>query len=87
MDETILLQVVLYGCETKCRQRVFENRTLKGIFWAKRDANDEWIKALLHSLYRSHNKLRVIKSRILRWAGYVARLEESRKVFFFNFNI
>ena len=35
----------------------------------------------LHSLYRSFNIIRVIKSRILRWAGYVARMEEGRSAF------
>ena len=33
--------------------------------------NDE-----LHSLYGSPNIVRVIKSRRLRWAGHVARMEE-----------
>ena len=28
----------------------------------------------LHSWYRSHNIVRVIKSRILRWTGHVARI-------------
>ena len=32
----------------------------------------------LDSLYRSSNIVRVIKYRILRWAGHVARMEESR---------
>ena len=32
----------------------------------------------LHSLYRSSNILRGIKSRRLRWAGHVARMEEGR---------
>ena len=32
----------------------------------------------LHHLYRSPNKVRVIKSRRLRWADHVARLEEDR---------
>ena len=27
-------------------------------------------------MYRSHNIVRVIKSRRLRWAGYLARIEE-----------
>ena len=31
-----------------------------------------------HSLYRSPNIVRVIKSRILRWAGHVVRMEEGR---------
>ena len=35
----------------------------------------------LHSLYRSPNIVRVIKSRRLRWAGHVARMEEGRSVF------
>ena len=30
----------------------------------------------LHSLYRSPNIVRVTKSRRLRWAGHVARMEE-----------
>ena len=36
---------------------------------------------LLISNVRSPNIVRVIKSRRLRWAGYVARMEESRSVF------
>jgi transcription termination factor 2 len=35
--------------------------------------NDE-----LHDLYSSPNIVRVIKSRRLRWAGHVARMEEGR---------
>ena len=35
----------------------------------------------LHSLYRSPNIVRVIKSRILRWAGHVARMEERKSAF------
>jgi hypothetical protein len=41
---TIILPVVLYGCETwsltlreERRLRVFENRVLRRIFWPKRD--------------------------------------------------
>ena len=32
----------------------------------------------LHSRYRSPNIVRAIKSRRLRWAGHVARIEEGR---------
>ena len=32
-------------------------------------------------MYRSPNIVRVIKSRSLRWAGQVARMEESRRAF------
>ena len=35
----------------------------------------------LHSLYPSLNIVRVIKSRRLRWAGHVVRMEEGRSVF------
>ena len=34
-----------------------------------------------HRLYRSPNIVRVIKSRRLRWAGHVARMEEGRSAF------
>ena len=47
--KTIILPVVLYGCETwsltlreECRLRVFENRVLRRIFGPKRDENGEW---------------------------------------------
>ena len=35
----------------------------------------------LHSLYRSPNIVRAIKSRRLRWARHVARMEEVRSAF------
>ena len=37
--------------------------------------------SMSHSLYRSHNIVRVIKSRRLRWAGHVAKMEEGRSAF------
>ena len=86
-----VLPVVLYGCETwslalreECRLRVFENRILRRICGPKRDENGEWRRLHneeLHSLYRSPNIVRVIKSRRLRWAGHVARTEEGRSAF------
>ena len=42
------------------------------------DENEEWRR--LHYEEPS-NIVRVIKSRRLRWAGYVARMEESRSAF------
>jgi hypothetical protein len=35
----------------------------------------------LHALYSSPNIVRVIKSRIMRWAGHVARMGEERGVY------
>ena len=82
---------MLYGYETgaltlreECRLRVFVNRMLRRIFGPKRDENGEWRRLPneeLYSLYRSPNIVRVIKSRILRWAGHVARMEEGNSAF------
>jgi hypothetical protein len=35
----------------------------------------------LHSLYSSSNIVRVIKSRRMRWVGYVAHMEDGRGVY------
>ena len=46
--------------------------------------NGEWRRLHneeLHSLYRSSNIVRVIKSGRLRWAVNVARMEEGRSAF------
>ena len=54
------------------------------MFGPKRDENGEWRRLHnkeLHSLYSSPNIVRVIKSRRLRWAGHVARMEEGRSAF------
>ena len=48
------------------------------------DENGEWRRVHneeLHSSYRSSNLVRVIKSRRLKWAGHVARMEEGRSAF------
>ena len=63
---------------------MFENRILRRIFWPKSDANGEWRKLNndgLHSFYSSPNIVRVIKSRILRWASHVAKMKEGRSAF------
>ena len=60
------------------RLRVFENRVLRRIFGPKNDGvTGEWRKLHneeLNDLY-SPNIVRVIKSRRMRWAGHVARME------------
>ena len=54
------------------------------IFGPKRDGvTGEWRKLHndeLNDLYSSPNIVRVIKSRRMRWAGHVARMEEGRGV-------
>ncbi|KAJ4429626.1 hypothetical protein ANN_21827 [Periplaneta americana] len=90
--KTVILPVVLYGCETwtltlreEHRLRVFENKVLRKIFGAKRDeVTGEWRKlhnTELHALYSSPDIIRNLKSRRLRWAGHVARMGESRNAY------
>jgi hypothetical protein len=65
--KTIILPLVLYGCETwsltlrEYRLRVFENRVLRRIFGPKRDeVTGDWRKLHneeLHNLYSSPSKL------------------------------
>jgi hypothetical protein len=87
--KSVILPVVLYGCETlsltlreEHRLRVFENWVLRRIFGPKRDEVTEgWIKLHneeLHGLYSSPSIVRVIKARRLRWAGHVGRMGEVR---------
>ena len=63
------------------RLGVFENRILRRIFVSKRGVNGEWRRLHneeLHGLCRSSNVVRITKSRRLRWAGDVVRMEEGR---------
>jgi hypothetical protein len=72
--KTIILPLVLYGCETwsltlrkEHRLRVFENRVLRRIFGPKKDeVTGEWRKLHneeLHNLYSSPDVIRQVKSR------------------------
>jgi hypothetical protein len=90
--KTIILPVVLYGCETwsltlrvEHRLRVFENRVLRRTFGPKRDeVTVEWRKLHneeLHILYSSPSIIRQIKSRRMRWAEHVARMGEERNLY------
>jgi hypothetical protein len=84
---TIILPVVLCGCETwsLTLREELRLRVLRRIFGSKRDeVTGEWRK--LHNeepndLYYSPNIFRVIKSRIIRWAGHAARMGERRDVY------
>ena len=95
INRTIILAVVLYGCETwslilreERKLRVFENRVLRRIFGLQRDeVTGEWRKLHneeLKNLYSLPNTVRRIKSRRMRWAGHVARMRDSRVVYRFS---
>ena len=88
---TIILPVVVHGCETwsltlrdERRLRVFENRVLRRVFRSKRDeVTGEWRKLHneeLSDLYSLPNIVWVVKLRRMRWAGHVARMGEGRGV-------
>jgi hypothetical protein len=89
--KTVILSVVLYGCETysfslgeEHRLKVFENRVLRRIFRPKIDEDGSWRKLHndeLHNRYSSPNIVRVIKSSRMRWVGHVARMWEGRSVY------
>jgi hypothetical protein len=75
--KTVILPVVLYGCETLSlklkkdhRLRVLENRVLRIIFGTKRDeVTGSWRNLFneeIHNLYSSPNIIRIIKSKRMR---------------------
>jgi hypothetical protein len=81
--KTIILPVVLYGCETwsltvseEHKLSVFENRVLTKIFWPKRDGvTGGWRKLHneeLHDLYTLRSVIRITKSRRMMWEWQVA---------------
>jgi hypothetical protein len=66
------------------RLKVFENSVLRILFGPKRDEDRSWRKLHndeLHNLYSSLNIVRAIKSRRMRWVGYVACMGEGRGVY------
>jgi len=88
----IILPVVLYVCETwsltlreERKLWVFENMVLRRIFEPRRDEiMGKWRRLHneeLNDLYSLPNIVRVIKSRRMRWAGHVARMDEEMGVY------
>jgi hypothetical protein len=86
------LYVLLYGCETwsiplreEPKLRLFENGVLRRIFGPKRDeVTGVWRKLHneeLHNLYFSPSIIIMTKSRMMRWAGNVARMEEKSNAY------
>jgi hypothetical protein len=64
---------------------VFENRVLRRIFGPKRDEETGGWRKLhneeLHNLYSSPRTIIMIKSRLMGWAGHVARMGEKRNAY------
>jgi hypothetical protein len=92
MYKTVILPVVLYGCETwsltlreEHRLRVFENRVLRRIFGPKRDEvtgeHRKLHSGAFHNMHSSPDIIRQIKSRRMRWAGEMARMGEGRNLY------
>jgi len=86
---TLILPVVLFGCETWSHTirkehglRVFDNRVLRRIFEPKRnEATEEWKrlhKEELYDLCSSTNVMRLIKARL---AWHVALRRNSRRAY------
>jgi hypothetical protein len=71
--KTIILPVVLYGCESWSLTLREEHRVLRRIFGPKRDeVAGGWRKLHneeLHNLYSSPNIIRMIKSKRMGWLG------------------
>jgi hypothetical protein len=66
------------------RLRAFKNRVLRRIFGPKRDeVTGQWRQLHdneLHNLYSSPSVIKMIKSRRVRWARNVAKIEEKGTV-------
>ena len=89
---TVILRVVMYGCETwsltlreERRLKISENTVLRRTFWPRRDeVTGEWSKLHneeLYDLYSSPNIIWVTISRIIGWTEHVARIGERRGVY------
>jgi hypothetical protein len=89
---TLILPVVLYGCETlllklteEHRLRVSEKRVLRMIVGPKRhEVTGKWRRLYneeYNGLYSSPNTIQVIKTRIMTWAGQVARMGERKAAY------
>jgi hypothetical protein len=65
--KTVILAVVLYGCEIwsltlgkEHRLRVSENRVLRKIFGPKRKEDGSWIKLQSYELHNPYSSLKIV---------------------------
>jgi hypothetical protein len=75
--------VILYGCET-WSLTLREEHTLRVLGPQRDEVTGRWRKLHneeLRDLYSSPSIIRIIKSRIMRWAWYVARMGEKRNAY------
>jgi hypothetical protein len=90
--KTIILPVVLYGCETwsltvgeEYRLKVFGNLVLRTIFGPKRDEVAGECRKLhnekLSDLYSLPNIMRIKKSKRMSWAVHAAGMGEKRNAY------
>jgi hypothetical protein len=89
INRTIILPVILYGCETRSLTfpteehmlRVSENRVLRRTFGPQRDEVTAECTRLYNELndpYFSPYIIWVIKSRRMRWARHIASIGDRR---------
>ena len=71
----VLRQVILIS-KDMCKVKCLRQKDVLSYVCAVRKVNEE-----LNRLYSSPNIVRAIKSRRMRWAGHVARMEEGRGVY------
>jgi hypothetical protein len=79
------LLLILVVKREEHRLRMSENRVFRRIFGPKRDeVTEEWRRLKneeLNDLYSSPNIIWVNRSRRMRWAGHVTRMEEGRSAY------
>jgi hypothetical protein len=91
MYKTIIVHVVLYGCETwslalkeKHRLRVFENRVLRRIYEPRREDGEDCIMRSFITCTSHQILLGLTKLGRMRLSGHVERMGEKFIQYFFQ---
>jgi len=90
--KTIILLVVVYGCETwsvtlreERRLSVFRNMVLREVFGSKKKEERLRLRKLhseqLHNVHCAPNSIRVIQSRTMAWVGHMTHIQEMRHAY------